>query len=602
MLKKITNNWLFCLVFCGLIIGSSLRLIFNRPEVAEYLFLVTLIVGGAPLVYKTLRGMLQGKFATDILAMLSIITALLMNEAFPGVIIVLMQSGGEALERYGLNRASFSIKQLMERAPKIARRKKEGQLQEVHVEEIQVGEILIVRPGDLVPLDGTITEGRAFIDESAITGEPLARVKGVGEMLMSGSVNVGDAFEMRADRVASQSQYAKIVALVLRAQNEKAPIQRMADRYAQFFTPLALLVAAMGYFITGDRTTILSVFVVATPCPLILAVPVAVLTAMNRAALRGIIVKTGSAIEQVGRADCIVFDKTGTLTFGTPFVEEVIPINGYTSNELLYKAASLEQLSSHTVAQAIVKKGREQFEKLVLPTNFREVPGKGVMGYLGEDEVRIGSRPFVENKEHAHTHAKGSLSAFIVVNEKPAGEILFTDKLRPEAHLVIARLKTLGIKMVAMITGDGSPNAQVIAEEAGIKEVTAELLPEQKVAFIQNLKKRFTSVVMVGDGINDAPALATATVGVAMGAHGTAVSAEAADVVLLVDDLTRVGDLIEIGRRMLYIARESIYVGMGCSLILMLIAAYGYIPPAIGALLQEVLDAVVILNALRARS
>ncbi len=596
----------------GLLAGAIVYFGFRDHALAQKIWYVTLLVGGAPILYQTIKGMFQGKFALDIVAMLAIIAAVWMEQAFAGVVIVLMQSGGEALESFGLKRASSSLDALLARAPRSARRKKGAGLEEILVEKVEIGDILIVRTGDLVPVDGTIVEGEAEIDESAVTGEPLARSKKAGEVVLSGSIDVGGAFTMRADKVSEESQYARMVQLVKRAQEEKAPIQRLADRYALFFTPLTLVMCAIGYWITRDPTTILAVLVVATPCPLILATPVAVISGINRAAQEGIIVKGGAPIEQIAQAQAVVFDKTGTITYGLPFVEEILPLNGTTSDELLRKVGSIEQLSCHTVALSLTKKALDQFHQLPLPQNFKETPGRGVEGDVNGEHIAVGSQAYLEErlgKDFFKTNEpvlnaaqrKGKLVIFVSVGQTFSGVIEFADKIRPGVPGMIRELHRLGVKATVMLTGDSERNAELIPKEAGITQVHAHLLPEQKVEAIAALNKKYRCTVMVGDGINDAPALATATVGVAMGAHGTGITAEAADIVLLVDDVTKVADAVLIGQRMLHIAKQSIFVGIGLSFCLMVIAAFGYIEPAIGAMLQEVIDAAVILNALRAR-
>jgi heavy metal translocating P-type ATPase len=600
------------IVLSGLVAGVVCRFGFKEEAVSQWIWLATLVGGGLPIVYRTIRGIFQGIFASDIVAMLAIVTALILDEAFAGAVVVLMQSGGEAIEAYGFKRASSSLRALLERAPKKARRKVDGSLEEVDVAEVEVGDLLIVRPGDFIPVDGTISEGAAEIDESAITGEPLARPKGVGDRVLSGSVNVSGAIEMRADKRSGESQYAKIVELVKKAQEEKAPIQRLADRYAVLFTPLTLGMCGVGYLITGDTTTILAVLVVATPCPLILATPLAVMCGINRAADAGIIVKGGAPIEQIASTQAALFDKTGTITFGTPFVEEVIAANGESIDDLLYHAAIVEQYSCHSVAKAIVKKGEELHGTLPLPKNFREIAGRGVEGEINGDRYSIGSPRFLEEKlgkgwagEHEamlhRFYEESRVAIGIAKNDRLIGFLILSDRIRPAAPAMIQQLRMLGVREIVMLTGDSRKNAEVIAKQAGIDRVEAELLPEQKVAFVEELSKRYHPLIMVGDGINDAPALATATVGVAMGAYGTAVSAEAADIVLLVDDLSKVAEAIVIGKRMLFIAKQSIGIGIGLSFCLMVVASFGLIPPPVGAMLQEIIDVAVILNALRAR-
>ncbi|HEV2225269.1 MAG TPA: heavy metal translocating P-type ATPase [Nitrososphaerales archaeon] len=599
------------LALSGLAAGGVAYLGLGQWGLASWIWYGTLIVGGAQVIVRTLRGMLKGKFAADIVAMLAIITAVLTDEAFAGVIIVLMQTGGEAIDDYGFRRASSSLEALLARAPRTARRKRNDTVEEIDVHGVSVGDILVVRPGDLIPVDGSITSGPAEVDESALTGEPLSRTKSVDETLMSGSLNVGSAFEMKATKVSAESGYTKIVELVKKAQEEKPPIQRLADRYAVWFTPATLILAAFGWLITQSLTAVLAVLVVATPCPLILATPLAVISGVNRAAKESIIVKSGAAIEQIGKVRVVIFDKTGTITHGTPVIERIVPIIG-TEEEMLKKAASIEQFSSHPVAVSLAQEGRDRYSGLLPVVNVREAGGQGIEADIGGEHIVIGSQRYVETKIGREfdskakdvlrdAQRKGSLVSFIAVQGEPAGIIVFSDQLRPGVPSMIQSLSELGVEHTVMLTGDNRVNAGTIAREAGIERVEANLLPEQKVEEVRKLNSMYQNTMMVGDGINDAPALATATVGVAMGAHGTGISAEAADIVLLVDDVTKVRDGIEIGQRTLHIAKQSIYFGIGVSIVLMIIASFGYIQPAAGAVMQEALDISVILNALRAR-
>ncbi len=600
----------------GLLSGAVAQWGFGRTDLGEGIWLATLAIGGAPLVWSTLRGMLRGQFASDVVAMLAIVAALVMDEPFAGVIVVLMQSGGEALENYGFRRASSSLESLLARAPRVAWRKEGDHLVELIVAQVQVGDWLVVRPGDLIPVDGILLSDEATVDEAALTGEPLADNKHSGDPLLSGSINAGGALEMQATAVSEESQYARIVELVRHAQQQKAPIERLADRYAIWFTPVTLVMCALGWAITGDPHTIVAVLVVATPCPLILATPIAIIGGINRASRAGIIVKSGAALEQIGRARAVVFDKTGTLTYGLPVLERIVPANGIPPAELLRKAASVEQLSSHLLGRTLVQAAQTTdgvpSGPLPLPEHFEEVPGRGVSGQLDGQQILVGSARFLVERLGtapmagvaqlpAPTSAGAILSAFIAIDQKLSGVVLFGDRLRPGVPELMLRLRALGVQRIALLTGDRLDNARHVAQEAGIDEVAADLLPEDKVTVMQRLKAQYDPLVMVGDGINDAPALATATVGVAMGAHGTGISAEAADVVLLVDDVTRVGEAVAIGQHTLHIARQSIGVGLGLSFLLMIIASLGVLPPPVGALCQEVIDVLVILNALRAR-
>jgi heavy metal translocating P-type ATPase len=596
-----------CTLF-GLFLGVLFYFLGNF-RISHIIWFATLLLCGFPIVLKTIKGMFKGEFASDIVALLAIITAIVMDEAFAGAVVVLMQSGGEALETYGLRRASSSLESLLARAPRLAYRKIGDLLEQIEVQQVQVGDLLIVRQGDLIPVDGVILSGSSEIDESALTGEPLAHTKTTGDHVLSGSINVNGAIVMRAEKTSEESQYQKIVQLVKKAQTEKAPIQRLADRYAIFFTPLTLLMCAFGFWMTRDQTTILSVLVVATPCPLILATPLAILCGINKAARAGIIVKGGPPMEQIGKIKAAVFDKTGTITYGTPFVEEIIPLNHISKEELLYHSASIEQLSSHSIAKAVVEKANQ---KLAVPTQFKEFPGSGVEAMMEKDHYLIGSYALLHQRfgdtcfqnewESIHRYqAEEKLLVFIAKNGICVGIFVISDRIRPHVDSLMKKITQLGVEEIIMLTGDSAKNAKTISQQAGIQTYHADLLPAQKVEAIQALKQKYESIAMIGDGINDAPALATATVGVAMGAYGSAISAEAGDIVFLVDDLNKLEEAISISQRTLHIAKQSILIGIGLSFVLMVIASFGYIQPAIGALFQEIIDVAVILNALRVR-
>ena len=569
---------------------------------SDVIFLATLLVGGVPLVLQTLRGLVRGRFAADVVAMLAIVTAYLLGQYFAGAVIVLMQSGGEALEAYAMGRASQSLEALLARAPKVAHRLRGDVLEDVPVDAVAVGDLLVIKPGDLVPVDAEVIEGTSTVDQAALTGEPLPIRAVTGTPLMSGSVNLEGVLRTRVLRPSAQSQYQQIVRLVQQAREEKPPIQRLADRFAIWFTPLTLAMCGVAYLITGSPTSLLAVLVVATPCPLILATPVAVIAGISRAADIGVIVKNGVAIEQLGRARAVVFDKTGTLTLGQPSVAHIEVLNNMPAGEVLRLAAAVEQLSSHHLGRAVAAAGRARFPHLPAVEDFRETPGRGVSGQVEGRPICVGSTLFLGDCGVPVPEASGAgTAAYVAVAGQVVGSIEFADRLRHQVPALLQRLAVLGVTDTVMLTGDREAPAQAIAAQAGIRTVRANLLPADKVAAVRELTERYGNVVMVGDGINDAPALAAATIGVAMGAHGTAVSAEAADVVLLVDDIGRVGDAMAISRRMRRIALQSIGVGLGVSFALMVVASLGHITPAAGAVMQEALDAAVILNALRVR-
>ncbi len=580
---------------------------------ANAVWFITLVLGGIPLVFETMRKISKGNFTSDIIATLAIIVAILLGQSFAGVIIVIMQSGGEALEDYGFRRASDSLESLLERAPKIARKKMDNGIKEIAARDVVVGDTLVIRRGDLIPVDGTVTSEEGYVDESAITGEPVPKTKHKGDDVLSGSVNVSGTFETVTKRISKESEYEKIVGLVREAQHRKPGIQRLADRYAIVFTPLTILIAAVGFALTGKIVTVLSVLVVATPCPLIIAVPIAVIAGVNRAANDSIIVKSGAAIEQIANTRAIFFDKTGTLTYGTPEVERILPTGKYSDSELLYICASVEQLSAHPFASSMVQKAKLEKKALSMPLKFIEHPSQGVEGVLDGKHVLVGSKKLYESaygkalspeydKITREAAYEGRLCTYIFVDKNLEGIVVMQDQLRKGVPRMVAELGSMGISRITMLTGDNPINAKVIADEAGISDYMTNLLPEDKVEIVKKKTVSGVNTVMVGDGINDAPALATATVGVAMGAHGTGISAEAADIVLLVDDITKITDAIKIGKRMVGIAKQSIYFGLGVSVLLMIAAAVsGEIRPAVGAVIQEVLDVTVILNALRVR-
>lgn len=591
------------LAIVGLAVGIVLHVLAPAPDAGHWAFLVVLVGGGMPLVFATLRGIARGRLAADIVAALAILTALVFGEYFAGAVVVLMQSGGEALETYAMHRATASLETLLARAPKIAHRLTGERLEDVPVEAVVPGDLLIVRPGDLVPVDGTVTAGTSAVDQSALTGEPIPIRALPGSALMSGSVNKDGALTVRALRKSAESQYQQILRLVDRARAEKPPIVRIADRFAVWFTPVTLVMCGVAYVVTHNPASVLAVLVVATPCPLILAAPVAVIAAISRAAAGGIIVKSGAAIEQVGRARVVVFDKTGTLTLGRPLVEDVSVANGQTPDELLRFAAAVEQLSAHHLGHAVAEAGKRRGLTIPQANDVQETPGLGVSGMVEGRTVDVGSAAYLASRGIPPSDGTAErTTAFVAIDGRYAGFITFADRMRHQVPALMQQLARLGVDDTVMLTGDREETAEAIAALAGIRTVRANLLPADKVTAVQELKQHRGTVVMVGDGINDAPALAAATVGVAMGEHGPAASAEAADIVLLVDDVSRVAEAIALSQRMRRIILQSVGIGLGVSFALMVMASTGRIPPSIGALLQEALDAAVILNALRARS
>jgi heavy metal translocating P-type ATPase len=583
------------------------------PSRADLVWMIGLVITGAPVVWHTLRRIMSGHFATDLVATLAIVTAVVLLHPLAGLVIVLMQTGGEALERYAEGRASAAVRALEEEAPRIAHRFATGErpvvggrTDDVGVAAVAVGDHLLVRPGEMVPCDAVVVGGSSHVDTSRITGEPIPVRAGIGTRLSSGSLNIDGPLIIHATATAGESQYERIVELVRSAQSSKAPLQRLADRYAAWFTPVTLLACAVTYLASGDVERVLAVLVVATPCPLILATPIAIIGGVNRAARRLIVVKHGGAFEQLAGVTVVVFDKTGTLTVGTPMVSGVMPVNGFTHGDVLRLAASVERGSGHLLARSVVEAAERRGIAVPRATDVREAPGQGVSGTVDGWHVCIGARAFVETCVPA---SKGSpladvtdsagLRAHVAIDGKFAGVIEFADELRPGLPQMFAALRDVGVRRCMLLSGDSVAHTSAVAMQVGVTEARGGLLPADKVEIVSGLVRDGERVLMVGDGTNDAPALSAATVGIALAGHGGGITAEAADVVILNDDLSRVVEAIQVSRRTVHIARQSIWTGLGLSAAAMLVAAGGYIPPPVGALLQELIDVAVILNALR---
>jgi heavy metal translocating P-type ATPase len=581
----------------------------SHAVASAYVWTAGLALTGAPVVWRTLRGMASGRFAADLVAMLAIVTALILGQPLAGLIVVLMQNGGEALERYAEGRASEAVRELEAAAPTTAHRIEKLGVATIPADEVVAGDNLLIRPGEMVPCDATVLRGRSHVDTSRLTGEPLPLTASPGIALRSGSINLESPLTVRATAPARESQYAKIVELVRTAQASKSPTQRLADRYAVWFTPLTLLICAAAWLLSGDPVRVLAVLVVATPCPLIIATPVAIIGGINRAARRGIVFRHGSALEQLGRIRVAVFDKTGTLTIGRPQIARIVSADYLSPRELLRLTAAVEHGSGHLLARMVVEEAAARGITPEASHDVIEAPGQGVTGMVDGRRVGVGGWLYVTGREPDTAaglrqlmggNRRQALRAYVAVDGRAAGIIEYADRARPELPAFLERLRGLGIRRTVLLSGDNQENVDAVAREVGILEGHGELLPDTKVAFIHRLVKSGDRVVMIGDGTNDAPALSAATVGIALASGGGGITAEAADAVILADDPTRLVDAIAISRRTLRLARQSIWVGLGLSAVAMAVASLGYIPPTIGALLQEAIDVAVILNALRA--
>ncbi|MFF2275385.1 heavy metal translocating P-type ATPase [Agromyces sp. NPDC058126] len=547
------------------------------------------------------RDILRGHWGLDILAITAIVATVLVGEYIAALLVVLMLTGGAALEDYANRRAKRELDALLTRSPQLAHRLDGDDLVDVHVDEVRPGDRLLVRPSEIVPVDGELHSAEAAFDESSLTGESVPVEKQRGDAVLSGSVNGQSAIEIVATATAGDSQYQQIVALVAQAAESKAPVVRLADRYAVPFTVFSLALASVAWWASGDPVRFAEVLVLATPCPLLIAAPVAFIGGMSRAARNGVIVKGGGVLELLARAKTAVFDKTGTLTHGAPRLVAIRPESGFSADELLGLVASAEQYSSHVLAASMIDAAKQQGLPLAEAEWAREAATNGVTAKLGDREVVVGKFAFVQAQapEASRTAiAPGELAVYVAVDGRYAGALLASDRLRANAKATLARLDELGVHDTMMLTGDAQATADHIAAELGITKVRADCLPGDKVREVAAVAAR--PVIMVGDGVNDAPVLAAADVGIAMGAKGATAASESASAVILVDDISRTAKAVEIGRDTVRIALQSIWIGIIVSVGLMVIAAFGVIPATIGALLQEVVDLIAILAALRA--
>ncbi|TCN21302.1 heavy metal translocating P-type ATPase [Sinorhizobium americanum] len=604
---ELGKRLLLAVIAVALLVGAAVWLA-GRPDFSAASWAAGTAVILASLLTEIAISLGKREFGLDLIAALAMGGALLLGEYLTGSIVALMYTGGEALEDFAQRRARRELTALLNRVPRTAARYADGQLQEVSIEELGPGDRILVRRGEVVPVDGNVRDGIAVLDESALTGEAMPVRRSSGEPVTSGTTNTGDAFEMVASNAASDSTYAAIVRLVVAAKAAKAPIVRLADRYAVVFLAVTLLLAGGAWVASGQAIRALAVLVIATPCPLILAVPVAIISGVSRCAGKGVLVKGGGALETLARMKTVILDKTGTITDGRARLVEVKSRADLDPMEALRLAASLDQGSHHVIARALVAAARERGLKLVAPSGPREVAGSGVAGSIDGHEIAVGGWDFVSDRIDETAFSReirewirrdGTVSVLAAQDGVLAGAFLLADEVRPEAGSVLRQLRAAGVDRLVLATGDRTELAEGLQSFLGLDSVVAELKPEDKTRIVE-AERSAGPVMMVGDGVNDAPALAAADVGVAMGARGAAASSEAADVVILVDRLDRLVSAIRIAHRSRGIALQSVYVGMGLSLAGMTAAAFGYLTPVQGALLQEAIDVVAILNALRA--
>ncbi len=589
-----------------LLLAGGVAWLLSAPTAAAVVWIVGTVLGLVFSVGWTVTAIRAGQLSVDIIAVLALAGALVVNEPFAGAMITVMLASGQLLEARAAARASRELSLLVQRAPRTARRHAGGAVVEVPVDDVEIGDRLLVGTGEIVPVDGRLLS-TAVLDESALTGEPLPVERITGDDVRSGVVNAGQPMDLLATAVAAQSTYAGVVRLVEQAQASSAPFVRAADRFAIYFVPLTLILAGVSWAVSGDPVLAVAVLVVATPCPLLLAAPIAIMSGLSRAAHVGVVIKGGGALEALAGGRVMLFDKTGTLTQGHPVLADVITSGGFDADEVLRLAASLDQVSPHVLASAIVTGGTRRNLALQMPENVQEVHGYGLEGTVGDHRVRLGKASWIVGDSEPHwvrqvrrrADLDGSLTVFVAVDDEPAGAFLLQDAIRPDAPRMVRALRTAGITRVVLVTGDRADIAEMIGRIVGVDTVLADCDPADKLAAIEK-ESANGPTIMVGDGVNDAPALAAAGVGVALAARGATASSEAADVVLTVDRVDALGDAILIARRSKKIALQAVVVGMGLSLIAMVAAAVGLLPPALGAVVQEVIDVLAIGIALRA--
>ncbi len=598
-------RWLLLGVTVTALAAGGVAWFAGSPTVADYCWLAGTVAAIVPATWWVIAGLRAGRFGVDILAVLSLAGSVAVGEYLAGALIAVMLATGQALDAAAERRATKDLRALLDRVPRTVRRRTPDGVEMVDLDAVVVGDVVVVGPGEVLPVDGTVVSEYAVIDDSALTGEPLQVRYAHAEVVRSGSLNAGAGLEIRASATAADSTYAGIVRLAKQAAAESAPVVRIADRVAAWFVPLALAIAGLAWLLSGSATRAVAVLVVATPCPLLLAAPVAIVSGLSRASRIGVLVRGGGPLETLGRASTLVLDKTGTLTSGRPRGTDIVTAPGWTVDEVLGLAASADQLSPHVLAAAIVEEARLRDLPLSMPSDAQEEAGTGVSAMVDGRRVHVGNLGLDGDVADwtasvlSRAAFDGAVVAWVRVDGDLVGAILLADPLRPDAPRTLRRLRAAGITRVVMLTGDRPAPAQQIGTVLGLDEVAAQQTPEDKVARVRAESARAVTA-MVGDGVNDAPALAAADVGIAMGARGSTASSEAADIVLTADRLDRLADAKLIARRSRRIAVQSAGVGMGLSLVAMGFAAVGWLPPAFGALLQEGIDLAVILNSLRA--
>ncbi|WP_125711515.1 heavy metal translocating P-type ATPase [Companilactobacillus kedongensis] len=578
-------------------VAFVLEFLFKLPIYSQWIISILGLILALIMLIDMFKVLKNGDFGVDLLAITAIVATIVLGQYWAGWVILLMLTGGDSLEEYAANKAKSELKSLLDNAPSFAHKITSQGIQDVDIDDVQVGDKLLIRSKEQVPVDGAVYDGKSNVDESSLTGESVPVDIGVGSEVMSGSINGEYPFKMEAKKIAADSEYQAIVKLVKESESNPAHFVRLADRYALPFTIIAYVIAGLAWYLSKDPIRIAQVLVVASPCPLILAAPIAFVSGMSRTSRNGIIVKSGTALEKISSAKTIAFDKTGTITKGKLVVDDAIIKPDFDETTVLTYAASLEENSSHIMAQTVVNYAIERGLKLKKADKIKEYTAQGIVGFIDGHYVKVGQEKFVTEEEVDQVKGSG---VYVSIDSKYAGVFSLLDQVRPEAASTIQKLKDFGLKNILLITGDKKETTAKVASQVGITQTYPESLPNDKVKIIKGIKEHPT--IMVGDGVNDAPALALADAGIAMGYQGANAASESADAVILQDDFGKVAQVVKISRDTLKVAKEAVLIGIFICIVLMVIAGFGLIPTIIGALLQEVVDTVTILYALRARS
>jgi heavy metal translocating P-type ATPase len=598
---KNLNKWEIWVAFAAFIAIALHFILINTPF-SDIPLLVMLAIGGLPLLIQIARKLLKGNFGADLLAMMALITAAILGEYLAGVLIIIMLAGGQALEFYAMRKASSVLRALSERMPSTAHRKHGDTVEDIALDQIKIGDEIIIYPHETAPVDGVVTEGHGNMDESYLTGEPYSITKAIGSHVLSGAINGDVVLTIRAEKLALDSRYSQIMSVMREAEQKRPSMRRIGDKIGAVFAPIALIIALAAWYFTGDSMRFLAVLVVATPCPLLIAIPITLISAISMAAKRGIIIKDPTVLERLPTCRTAIFDKTGTLTYGKPEVTETITADGITSNDILQRAASLERYSKHPLANAILSAAKKENLPLIDATTVSEKPGQGLTGIVDGYEISVTSRKkfLAVNPDKASLlpDTAAGLECLVLMDNEYAATIRLRDAPREDGKPFIKHLApNHQFNKVMIVSGDRESEVKYLANLLGITKTYASQSPEQKVAIVR-AETALAPTLYMGDGINDAPALTTATVGIAFGQHSS-VTAEAAGAIIMENSLVKVDELFHISADMRKIVLQSALGGMALSLIAMGFAAGGYITPVAGALLQEAIDILAIANALR---